>query len=43
MQNLFNDGGFSSMGMSLLALQQYEKGLHEDCDCGPAANDHLFD
>jgi enoyl-[acyl-carrier protein] reductase I len=43
MQNLFNDGGFSSMGMSLLALQQYEKGLHEDCDCGPAADDHLFD
>lgn len=34
MQNLFNDGGFSSMGMSLLALQQYEKGLHKDCDCG---------
>jgi enoyl-[acyl-carrier protein] reductase I len=43
MQNLFNDGGFSNMGMSLLALQQYEKGLHEDCDCGPAADDHLFD
>lgn len=43
MQNLFNDGGFSSMGMSLSALQQYEKGLHEDCDCGPAADDHLFD
>jgi enoyl-[acyl-carrier protein] reductase I len=43
MQNLFNDGGFSNMGMSLSALQQYEKGLHEDCDCGPAADDHLFD
>ena len=27
MQNLFNDGGFSNMGMSLRALQQYEKGL----------------
>lgn len=43
MQNLFNDGGFSSMGMSLRALQQYEKGLHEDCECGPAADKHLFD
>lgn len=43
MQNLYNDGGFSSMGMSLRALQQYEKGLHEDCDCGPAADDHFFD
>ncbi len=43
MQNLYNDGGFSSMGMSLRALQQYEKGLHEDCDCGPAADEHLFD
>ncbi|VAW24787.1 Enoyl-[acyl-carrier-protein] reductase [NADH] [hydrothermal vent metagenome] len=27
MQNLFHDGGFSSMGMSLRALTQYEKGL----------------
>lgn len=27
MQNLFHDGGFSNMGMSLRALQQYEKGL----------------
>lgn len=43
MQNLFNDGGFSTMGMSLRALQQYEKGLHEDCDCGPAADEHLYD
>lgn len=43
MQNLFNDGGFSSMGMSLRALQQYEKGLHEDCECGPAADEHLYD
>lgn len=43
MQNLFNDGGFSSMGMSLRALQQYEKGLHEDCQCGPAADNHQFD
>ncbi|HKI88778.1 MAG TPA: enoyl-ACP reductase [Draconibacterium sp.] len=43
MQNLFNDGGFSNMGMSLLALQQYEKGLHQNCDCGPDPDDHLFD
>jgi len=43
MQNLFNDGGFSSMGMSLRALQQYEKGLYEDCECGPAADEHLYD
>jgi enoyl-[acyl-carrier protein] reductase I len=43
MQNLYNDGGFSSMGMSLRALQQYEKGLHQDCECGPAAYEHLFD
>ncbi|MBN1820168.1 MAG: SDR family oxidoreductase [Prolixibacteraceae bacterium] len=27
MQNLFHDGGFSSMGMSLRAMRQYEKGL----------------
>ncbi len=31
MQNLFNDGGFSSMGMSYRAMMQYEKGF--DCDC----------
>jgi enoyl-[acyl-carrier protein] reductase I len=43
MQNLFHDGGFSNMGMSLRALQQYEKGLHHDCDCGPKAIDHKFD
>jgi enoyl-[acyl-carrier protein] reductase I len=43
MQNLFNDGGFSNMGMSLLALQQYEKGLHHDCDCGPANDQHIYD
>lgn len=29
MQNLFHDGGFSSMGMSLRAMNQYEKGLDE--------------
>ena len=27
MQNLFNDGGFSSMGMSLQAMEQYNKGF----------------
>ena len=30
MQNLYHDGGFSSMGMSLRAIQQYEKSF-EDC------------
>ncbi len=45
MQNLFNDGGFSSMGMSLRALEQYEKGLHKNCDCGSDSDDdnHKFD
>ncbi len=44
MQNLFHDGGFSNMGMSLRALQQYEKGLHHDCDCGPKhPKEHPFD
>jgi enoyl-[acyl-carrier protein] reductase I len=32
MQNLFHDGGFSSMGMSLKAIEQYQKSF-EDCDC----------
>jgi enoyl-[acyl-carrier protein] reductase I len=27
MQNLFHDGGFSSMGMSLRAMKTYNKGL----------------
>ncbi|MEL7587411.1 MAG: SDR family oxidoreductase [Prolixibacteraceae bacterium] len=43
MQNLYHDGGFSSMGMSLRALEQYEKGLDCDCDCGPAEIDHKYD
>ncbi|MCK3686050.1 SDR family oxidoreductase [Maribellus sp. YY47] len=49
MQNLFHDGGFSNMGMSLRALEQYEKGLHQDCACGsanddyPAADEHRYD
>ena len=30
MQNLFNDGGFSNMGMSMRAMHQYEKGI--DCE-----------
>ncbi|MDH6343577.1 enoyl-[acyl-carrier protein] reductase I [Parabacteroides sp. PFB2-12] len=32
MQNLFHDGGFSSMGMSLRAMNQYSKGLDEYTD-----------
>lgn len=32
MQNLFHDGGFSSMGMSLRAMTQYEKSFDEFCD-----------
>ncbi len=31
MQNLFHDGGFSSMGMSLKAMNQYEQSF-EECD-----------
>jgi enoyl-[acyl-carrier protein] reductase I len=33
MQNLFHDGGFSSMAMSEEALRQYEKSFNP-CDCG---------
>jgi len=45
MQNLFHDGGFSSMGMSLRALQQYEKGLGDGSDFGldDPDNDHIYD
>jgi enoyl-[acyl-carrier protein] reductase I len=43
MQNLFNDGGFSNMGMSLRALQQYEKGLHEDCNCSHPKESHKIE
>ncbi len=32
MQNLFHDGGFSSMGMSLRAMNQYEKGMENYYD-----------
>jgi enoyl-[acyl-carrier protein] reductase I len=31
MQNLFHDGGFSSMGMSMRAIDQYSKSFDE-CD-----------
>lgn len=30
MQNLYNDGGFSSMGMSIRAMKQYSNGLEEN-------------
>ncbi|MCF6357727.1 MAG: SDR family oxidoreductase [Draconibacterium sp.] len=45
MQNLFHDGGFSNMGMSLSVLQQYEKGLVHDEKYGQdsEAKDHSFD
>lgn len=46
MQNLFHDGGFSNMGMSLRALEQYEKGLHKLCACDderPSADEHRYD
>ena len=29
MQSLFHDGGFSSMGMSLRAMNQYSKSFEE--------------
>lgn len=32
MQNLYNDGGFSNMGMSLRAMKQYSNGLDENRD-----------
>ena len=34
MQNLYNDGGFSSMGMSLRAMKQYTNGCEEKDDDG---------
>lgn len=43
MQNLFHDGGFSNMGMSLRALQQYEKGLYRDEASGKRSKDHSYD
>jgi enoyl-[acyl-carrier protein] reductase I len=41
MQNLFHDGGFSNMGMSLRALEQYEKGLPGNDE--PQEDEHIFD
>lgn len=38
MQNLFHDGGFSSMGMSLRAIEQYQKSF-EECDCDNKKSD----
>lgn len=32
MQNLYHDGGFSSMGMSLRAMNQYSKGMEDYTD-----------
>ena len=43
MQNLFHDGGFSSMGMSMRALEQYEKGMNCPCDDESQADDHKYD
>ncbi|MDP4184245.1 MAG: SDR family oxidoreductase [Bacteroidota bacterium] len=40
MQNLFHDGGFSSMGMSLRAMDQYNKGLEHGSE---SHNDHIYD
>ncbi len=42
MQNLFHDGGFSSMGMSLRALTQYEKGLDGEYETDQPDN-HKYD
>ncbi len=42
MQNLFHDGGFSNMGMSLRALTQYEKGLDGEYETDQPDN-HKYD
>ncbi|MBK7211925.1 MAG: enoyl-ACP reductase [Bacteroidales bacterium] len=40
MQNLFNDGGFSSMGMSYRAMHMYNKSLEcKDCHTNPFEED----
>lgn len=40
MQNLFHDGGFSSMGMSARAMTQYNKSLEcKECNQSPLNND----
>jgi len=40
MQNLYNDGGFSSMGMSLRAMGQYKKGLEIGWGLNPPAKEN---
>lgn len=41
MQNLFHDGGFSSMGMSARAMEMYNKSLEcKDCNENPVNNPH---
>jgi enoyl-[acyl-carrier protein] reductase I len=42
MQNLFNDGGFSSMGMSYRAMHMYNKSLEcKDCHTNPFNEDDI--
>lgn len=44
MQNLFNDGGFSSMGMSQRAMHQYNKSLEcKECQQNPLNVDEFHD
>jgi len=38
MQNLFHDGGFSAMGMSLRAMEQYNRGYEAEVD-----PNHIYD
>ena len=38
MQNLYNDGGFSSMGMSIRAMRQYSNGLEEEKQSDESVN-----
>jgi len=43
MQNLFNDGGFSSMGMSQRAMHQYNKSLEcKECQKNPLNMEELI-
>ncbi len=41
MQNLFHDGGFSNMGMSLKAMTMYNKSFK--CDCEPTDKEDLLE
>ncbi|MCC7319041.1 MAG: enoyl-ACP reductase [Bacteroidales bacterium] len=41
MQNLFHDGGFSNMGMSLKAMTMYNKSFN--CDCEPTDEEDLLE